>query len=78
MRVTAAAGHVLNLLLVFAGSWRRAPSADLRILLLALGLVLNQPLFDRLLATKGVRIYRLLYELASLGTANVLVLVVVL
>ena len=77
MRVTAAAGHVLNLLLVLRVLAARA-FRGLRILLLALGLVLNQPLFDRLLATKGVRIDRLLYELASLGTANVLVLVVVL
>lgn len=66
-------GASLNLLLVLqvlaARAFRR-----LRILLLALGLVLNQPLFDRLLATEGVRIHRLLYELASHGTANVLVL----
>ena len=57
MRVTAAAGHVLNLLLVLRVLAARA-FRGLRILLLALGLVLNQPLFDRLLATKGVRIDR--------------------
>ena len=48
---------VLNLLLVLRVLAARA-FRGLRILLLALGLVLNQPLFDRLLATKGVRIDR--------------------
>ena len=49
VRVTAAAGHVLNLLLILRVLAARA-FRGLRILLLALGLVLNQPLFDRLLA----------------------------
>ena len=54
MQVTAAAGHVPNLHLVLRVLAARA-FLGLRILLLALGLMRNQPLFDRLLATEVVR-----------------------